>query len=58
MAELERKYAELVRENRDLKDHLDLAVANIQRLTLDNRRLRQALDCERKITAIDTRTQR
>jgi regulator of replication initiation timing len=48
----------LVRENRDLKDHLDLAVANIQRLTLDNRRLRQALDCERKITAIDTRTQR
>jgi len=31
MAELERRYAEAVRDNRNLRDNLDLAVANIQR---------------------------
>lgn len=58
MAELERRYAEAVRDNRNLRDNLDLAVANIQRLTLDNRQLRQALETQQKITTIGARTER
>jgi regulator of replication initiation timing len=40
---MEKQLADLRRANRDLTDHLHLAVANIQRLTLDNRQLRREL---------------
>ena len=55
-ADLERRSAELGRENRQLAEHLDLAVANIQRLTLDNHQLRQALESANKVTKLTTRT--
>jgi transposase-like protein len=55
-AELEQRTAELTRDNRQLSQHLDLAIANIQRLTLDNHGLRQALEATNKITRIHTKT--
>jgi transposase-like protein len=55
-AELEQRNAELTRDNRQLAEHLDLAVVNLQRLTLDNHRLRQELEAASKITRIDTKT--
>lgn len=55
-ADLEQRNAELTRDNRQLAEHLDLAVANIQRLTLDNHGLRQALEAANKVTRIDTKT--
>lgn len=56
LAELEHRNAELTRDNRQLTEHLDLAVANLQRLTLDNHKLRQALEAASKVTRIDTKT--
>ena len=53
LAELEQRNAELTRDNRQLTEHLDLAVANLQRLTLDNHKLRQALEAAGKVTRID-----
>lgn len=53
LAELEQRNAELIRDNRQLTEHLDLAVANLQRLTLDNHNLRQALEAASKVTRID-----
>ncbi len=53
LVDLEQRNAELTRDNRQLTEHLDLAVANLQRLTLDNHRLRQALEAASKITRIE-----
>ncbi|MCA1705417.1 MAG: hypothetical protein LC808_20035, partial [Actinobacteria bacterium] len=41
---------------RELAEHLELAIANIQRLTLDNHHLRQQLHAATKITHINTRS--
>ena len=54
-AELEQRNAELTRDNRQLTEHLDLAVANLQRLTLDNHQMRQALESAGKVTRIDAK---
>lgn len=43
----------LRRDNHELAEHLELAVANIQRLTLESHRLRQQLETANKITRID-----
>lgn len=53
--ELKNKNAELRRANTDLTEHLALAVANIQRLTLDNHLLREALETTRKVTRLPSR---
>jgi transposase-like protein len=55
-AELEQRNAELTRDNRQLTEHLDLAVANLQRLTLDNHQMRQTLESAGKVTRIDTKS--
>jgi AcrR family transcriptional regulator len=49
--------AKLRRDNRTLLEHLELAVANIMRLTLENQQLRRELEVAAKVTRIDTRTQ-
>lgn len=53
--ELKNKNAELRRANTDLTEHLALAVANIQRLTLDNHLLREALETTQKVTRLPSR---
>lgn len=53
--ELRRKNAELRRTNTELSEHLALAVANIQRLTLENHQLRQELEATSKVTLLATR---
>lgn len=45
----------LRRDNHELAEHLDLAVANIQRLALESHRLRQQLETATKVTHIDRR---
>ncbi|WP_433565559.1 hypothetical protein ACQP1O_10085 [Nocardia sp. CA-151230] len=40
----------LRQRNRDLRENLDLAVAQIQRLTLENKRLRQELETASSVT--------
>ncbi|HEX2289286.1 MAG TPA: hypothetical protein VHH53_03620, partial [Pseudonocardiaceae bacterium] len=40
---IQRENTELRRARRELAEHLELAIANIQRLTLDNHHLRQQL---------------
>lgn len=50
--QLTRDNAALRRTNRELATHLELAVANIQRLTLENHHLRQQLEAATKITHI------
>jgi transposase-like protein len=52
LGKLEKQIAELRRANRDLTEHLDLAVANIQRLSLDNHHLRQELEAATNITRL------
>lgn len=52
---LQRDNAHLRSTNHDLTEHLALAVANIQRLTLDNHQLRYQLEAATNITRIDTR---
>jgi hypothetical protein len=42
----------LRRDNHELTEHLDVAIANIQRLTLENRQLRQQLEAATKIIRI------
>jgi transposase-like protein len=54
IAQLERQLADLRRANRDLADHLHLAAANIQRLTLDNHQLRQELHAATNIRQLHT----
>lgn len=39
-------------DNRELTEHLELAIANIQRLTLDNHRLRAELEVARLVSPI------
>ncbi|MCI2421380.1 hypothetical protein MOQ72_28475 [Saccharopolyspora sp. K220] len=46
----------LRRDNHELREHLDLAAANIQRLTLDNYRPRQQLEAATKVIRIDRRS--
>ena len=50
--QLEQAAAELRRDNQQLRDHLDLAAAVIQRLTLENQRLRRQLEDAAKVTRI------
>jgi transposase-like protein len=47
--------AKLRRDNRELRQHLDLAAANIARLTIDNHQLRQQLEQAHRITHITPR---
>lgn len=42
----------LRRDNRQLREHLELAVANIQRLTVENHRFRRELEAATKITPL------
>lgn len=51
--QLKRDNDKLRRDNHELAEHLELAIANIQRLTLDNHRLRRALETSGKVTRID-----
>jgi hypothetical protein len=53
---IQRENTELRRARRELAEHLELAIANIQRLTLDNHHLRQQLHAATKITHINTRS--
>jgi hypothetical protein len=48
--------AKLRRDNRELRQHLDLAAANIARLAIDNHQLRQQLEQAQRITNIRSRT--
>ncbi|MBU3063167.1 hypothetical protein KO481_16725 [Nocardia sp. NEAU-G5] len=56
------RFEQLVQENQvlkatnqDLAEHLELAAANIQRLTTENHQLRQAIESASSIARIDTR---
>jgi AraC-like DNA-binding protein len=53
---IQRENTELRRARRELAEHLELAIANIQRLTLDNHHLRQQLHAATKITQISARS--
>jgi hypothetical protein len=53
---IQRENAELRRAKLELTEHLDLAIANIQRLTLDNHYLRQQLHTATKVTHINVRS--
>lgn len=55
LEQLEHNNAALPRDKRELTEHLDLAAAAIQRLTLENHRLRQQLETASKITRINPR---
>jgi hypothetical protein len=48
--------AKLRRDNRQLRQQLDIAAANIARLTIDNHQLRQQLEHAQRITNIRSRT--
>jgi len=50
--QLKRDHDKLRRDHHELAEHLGLAVANIQRLTLENHRLRQQLEAATRITHI------
>jgi len=54
-SDLEGENANLRRANQRLTEHLDLAIANIQRLSLDNRRLLEEVEAAAKITRLDTK---
>jgi transposase-like protein len=54
IAQMEKQLADLRRANQDLTDHLHLAVANIQRLTLDNHQLRQELHAATNVRQLRT----
>ncbi|ASR39966.1 hypothetical protein BAY61_32305 (plasmid) [Prauserella marina] len=49
---LHERNAKLRRSNTELSDHLELAIANIMRLTLENKRLREELEAASKVTRI------
>lgn len=42
----------LRQDNHDLREHLDMAAANIQRLALENQQLRRQLEAATKVTRI------
>jgi hypothetical protein len=48
--------AELRRDNALFSQHLELAIANIHRLTLENHQLRMALESASTVTRIGTKT--
>jgi hypothetical protein len=50
--QLNQDNAKLRQSNRDLRDNLELAIASIQRLTLDNHRLHKELEAVTKISRI------
>jgi hypothetical protein len=50
--------ATLRRHNTELTEHLELATANIMRLTLENKRLREDLQAATKVTRIDQPSRR
>lgn len=50
--QLKEDNARLRQSNRDLRDNLELAIASIQRLTLDNHRLHNELEAATKIPRI------
>jgi AcrR family transcriptional regulator len=49
------RIAALTRDNQDLRANLALAIANIQRLTVENQQLREKLEQQTKIVHIPTR---
>jgi hypothetical protein len=49
---LQERNAKLGRDNAALTEHLELAIANIQRLTLETHQLREQLEAATKITRI------
>jgi hypothetical protein len=53
--QLKRENADLRRDNHELTEHLELAVANIQRLCLETHQLRQQLEAATNVTRIDPR---
>jgi regulator of replication initiation timing len=53
---LQEQNAKLRQDNATLTEHLEMAVANIQRFTLENRQLRKELESATKITRINTKT--
>jgi AcrR family transcriptional regulator len=55
--QLQQRVAHLTAANQTLTEHLELAVANIQRLTLDNHRLRLELEAAANITHLPARPQ-
>jgi hypothetical protein len=57
LTDLKDRNAELRRANRRLTEHLELAVANIQRLTLDNHQLRRELEAAAKVVSVASRIQ-
>jgi AraC-like DNA-binding protein len=50
--------AKLLRDNKILTDHLELAVANIMHLTLENRQLRRELEAAANVTTLDAASRR
>jgi len=52
---LQKDVARLRRDNQDLTENLEMAIANIQRLTIENHRLRQALEEAHKVARLPTR---
>jgi transposase-like protein len=54
-AQIVARNAKLRRDNRQLRQHLDLAAANIARLAIDNHQLRQQLEQAHRITNITSR---
>jgi hypothetical protein len=56
--QLEKQIADLRRTNRDLLDHLHLAIANVQRLALDNHQLRQELEAATAVTRLQPKINR
>jgi hypothetical protein len=49
---MEKQNAELRNASRTLNEQLDLAIASIQRLTLENHRLRQELETSTDVTGL------
>jgi hypothetical protein len=49
------EHAQLRRDNRTLTDQLELAIANIQRLSLENHELRRELEHARNVSRIPAR---
>jgi hypothetical protein len=49
---LTQEVARLRRDNRNLTDNLELAIANIQRLTLESHQLRLSLEAALKVTRL------
>lgn len=55
---LQKENTRLRRDNRDLTENLELAIANIQRLSIDNHALRQAVEAAHHVTRLPGRAPR